>query len=698
MSQERKIRIGLVGNPNCGKSSLFNILTGQKQKISNYPGVTVDKKSGFSTLISGRDVEIIDLPGLYSLYPSGQDERLVVDILLDNQHSAHPDHIIYVADATNLERHLLLASQVKDLGIPMVFALNMIDVLEDNNQSYEVKELEKYLGLPVIPISSRSRQNIKQLLSASEDRIDKLSEERLENSLYELPKNIVDLGVNTYREFVLLSHSQQANYLSESEKGRLVSIVDRNDLDVLGMQYNETMDRYNSFSRITSKTISSYTDQNKSWTDKIDSLITNRFVGPIIFLGIMLIVFQLMYSVASYPMDWIESSFSALSTLVRNTMPEGWYTNLIVDGLIAGLAGVLVFIPQIAILFLLIGLLEESGYMSRAVYMFDGIMQRFGMNGRSVVALVSSGACAIPAIMSARTIAHKKERLITILVSPLISCSARLPVYAILVGFVVSEGTVGIFNKRGLVFMGLFLLGIVAALVAGLVFKLLLKTKEASSMLILELPQYKPPLWSNIFRSTYDKVKSFVVSAGKIIVVISMVLWVLTKYGPSGAMENAVSQAEKEATLQNLSGTEKEDFVAGKKVEASFAGHIGKFMEPAIKPLGYDWKIGIALLTSFAAREVFVGTMATIYAVGSSEEEATIRERMDRQVRPDGSKIYNRATSLSLLVFYVFAMQCLSTLAVTKAETGTWKWPVVQFLYMGALAYFASLLTFQLFS
>ncbi len=435
-------------------------------------------------------------------------------------------------------------------------------------------------------------------------------------------------------------------------------------------------------------------------TDKIDSIITHRFFGPMIFFAIMFFVFQSIYAWSAAPMDWIDQFFAFSGSTVRDLLPAAWYTDLIVDGLIAGLGGILIFIPQITILFLLISILEETGYMSRAVFMFDGIMQKFGLNGRSIVSLVSSGACAIPAIMATRTISSWKERLNTMMVAPLISCSARIPVYAVLVGFVVPDNTVlGIFNAQGLVFMGLYLLGIIGSLAAALVFKKVLKVNNENSFLMIELPQYKPPIWKNAFLNVKEKVTTFIVEAGRVILLISVVLWFLASYGPTKAMDTATQEASIYIESNNLSEQSAEDYLAGKKIEASYAGHLGKFIEPAIRPLGFDWKIGIALLTSFAAREVFVGTMATIYSVGSADDEATVSERMASEINPaTGAKVYTTATSLSLLIFYVFAMQCMSTLAVVKRETKSWKWPIIQFFYMGAMAYLGSLFVYQIMS
>ncbi|MDF1697084.1 MAG: ferrous iron transport protein B [Saprospiraceae bacterium] len=707
---QENLKVALVGNPNSGKSSLFNILTGLRQSVSNFPGVTVDKKVGSAILSDKSKVTLIDLPGLYSLHPNSRDEKLVVNILTDQKGEYFPDLVIYVADATNLERHLLLATQIVDLKIPMIFVLNMIDILEEKNQKIEPEYLSKYLDVPVIQISGRKSKNIDTLKSLIKDYQTKGSADFLSSKqLYAIPKTLEGLTFdiaqnlnvkNPYLSKIFSHHFDWLNHFSEDEKEKINSIATKHEFDNIKNQLDETMSRYNEFGPIARKVVTRETNAPSTITDKIDSIITHRILGPILFFAIMLFVFQAIYSWSEAPMDWIEQFFAFSGNAVRNIMPEGWYTDLIVDGIIAGLGGILIFIPQITILFLLISILEETGYMSRAVFMFDGLMQKFGLNGRSIVSLVSSGACAIPAIMATRTISSWKERLNTILVSPLISCSARIPVYAVLIAFVVpKDQTFGIFNLQGLAFMGLYLLGIAGALAAALVFKYALKVENDNSYLMIELPQYKPPIWKNAILNVKEKVTTFIVEAGKVILVISILLWFLASYGPSSAMKQAELSAIEHIETNNLTEIEGENYLAGKKIEASFAGHLGKFIEPAIKPLGFDWKIGIALITSFAAREVFVGTMATIYSVGSADDEATVSARMAAEINPQtGEKVYNPATSLSLLIFYVFAMQCMSTLAVVRRETNSWKWPAIQFFFMGAMAYFGSLITYQLLS
>ncbi|MBK6564780.1 MAG: ferrous iron transport protein B [Saprospiraceae bacterium] len=698
--------IALVGNPNSGKSTLFNQLTGLRQKVSNFPGVTVEKKTGSLTLSNGEKVKIIDLPGTYSLFPNSGEEKIVVDILVNSKDTLYPDLIIYVADITQLERHLLFAIQLQQLGFPMLFVANMSDLI---SEKMDKALLENFLKVPVILISSRTKDNTEELkkwISAFFN-----DTEKQKTFIYHRPypfsvkeKEIISQVFENPEEKHLYSHKLIMHHVDwlctvEENRSTLQKKVKDSGFHNMDSQVNEIMFLYDQFLPVVKKLDVGEKQKNDTPVSRMDAILTHKWIGPVIFFGIMLFVFQSIYAWATYPMDWIETGFSVLSEWFAVRLPEHFLSELFIHGILAGLGGVLVFVPQIALLFLLITMLEESGYMSRAVYMFDNIMQKFGMNGRSIVSLISSGACAIPAIMATRTIQNQKERLITIMVSPLISCSARLPVYAILVGFVVPDVRVwGIFNAPGLVFMGLYVLGIVAVLVSAMVFSKIIKGKE-SSFLMLELPTYKKPNWGNVWVTTKEKVMSFIREAGKIILIISIILWAMSSYGPSDKMANAKKEATEMAVIQNLGDEETKILISQKQLENSWAGMIGKFLEPAIEPLGYDWKIGIALITSFAAREVFVGTMATIYSIAQDDEGGTLREKMKNEKKRDGIRpMYDVATALSLLVFYVFALQCMSTLAVTKKETGSWKWPVIQFLFMGFLAYAGAWGVYSLFS
>lgn len=709
-TQKKRPVVALLGNPNCGKSTVFNQLSGLHQKVGNFPGVTVDKKIGKIKLSSGTEIELIDFPGTYSLYPTSKDERIVVRNLCALVPEELPDLIVYVADTTQLEKHLLLFTQLLDLEIPIILALNMTDLVTENHWMVDSKTLENKFGVPVIQISGKTGAGFVALKMRMDDFFSHqgiLSDAaRPFYKPSEVEKQMVDAiqevypKLSDYQALLVAHHHDWLQTINEKSHEKIDAAIEQTGFAPLRLQIRETMQRFDRFVPIAKKAIGQNSKSRElTITDAIDRIVTDKIFGPIIFFLIMLLVFQSIFACASYPMDWIESGFAWLSSFVSTTLPEGWLNSLLVDGVLAGLGGVMVFIPQIAILFFLITILEELGYMSRAVSMFDFLMQRFGMNGRSIVALVSGGACAIPAIMSTRTIGNWKERLITILVTPFISCSARIPVYTVLIAFVVPSGTLwGVFNYRGLAFMGLYLLGIIAALAAAFIFKMILKTDE-QSYLMMELPIYRTPSPKTVFYTVYEKVKTFVVEAGKVIFIISIVLWVLASFGPGTSMKNAELEALEVASERGLSEDAAQDLVAAKQIEASYAGRLGKGIEPLIEPLGFDWKIGIALITSFAAREVFVGTMATIYSIGSTDDESTIHDRMAKEVDPDtGLPIYTFATSLSLIIFYVFAMQCMSTLAVVARETKGWKWPTIQFIFMTAIAYLSSLLVYQWFS
>ena len=696
--------MALVGNPNCGKSTLFNRLTGLRQQTGNFPGVTVERVTGAAALAGGEAVELIDLPGTYSLHPTSLDEQVVVDYLVGLTGERRPDAIVYVADANKLDKHLLLFTQVLDLEVPVLLALNFADELEERGETLDLQQLAAELGVRVVALSARTGQGIEWL----QTELSRLLDERPlpAHSFYEaselenrLADNLADAlpGAPTYARLLAVHHADHARVPAALRIARSV-VVDVPAFDSLRLQVRETMQRYDRFLPAL-RAARRAADAETTHSDRIDDVVTHPVAGPLIFVALMFLVFTAIFTWASVPMDLIELLFASAGDGVRAVLPEGRLADFLVDGLLAGLGGVAVFIPQIAILFLLLSILEEVGYMSRAVFLFDRLMQRFGLNGRSLVALTSSGACAIPAIMSTRTIANPKERLITILVTPLISCSARIPVYAILIGFAIPAVTVwGVFNAQALAFMGIYLVSIAATLVSALAFKYLLKSTERSYLMI-ELPAYRLPVWRNVAITVWTKTRAFLFGAGKIILGISMVLWVLASFGPGEQMAQAEGRARSLSLSQNLSHAATEDAVANARLESSFAGHIGKTIEPAIAPLGYDWKIGIALVTSFAAREVFVGTIATLYAIGSADDdESLITERLTEARRPDGSRVYDTATAVSLILFYLFAMQCMSTLAVTKRETGTWKWPIVQTVYMTGLAYVVSLVAYQLLS
>ncbi len=700
-------KIALLGNPNSGKTSLFNQLTGLQQKVGNFPGVTVEKKTGQLKLPGGRKAILTDLPGTYSLYPTSSEERIAVQIFTNPNDEEYPDAIIYVADIQKLEKHLLLFTQVRDLGVPAILGLNMADLAEQEGINIDLEKLQRQLGSPVVQISARTGKGIPRLLSILEGCIEAPTP-NTQSTFYRPSQEEARMtaemeadfpSYSPYQRLLLAHHHQWLPGLSTQQRQSIAAAVDRTGFQDIPLQVRETMQRYDRFTPLVQQAIQTEDRPGRSKTERLDTVLTHFIWGPIIFFSIMLLVFQAIFSWAGTPMDGIEWLFAELGMGIRAILPESWIADLVADGILAGLGGILVFIPQIAILFFLIALLEEVGYMARAAFMFDRIMQSFGLNGRSIVALISGAACAIPAVMSTRTIANWKERLITILVTPFISCSARIPVYTVLIGFVVPAVTVwGFFNLQGLAFMGLYLLGILAAFLTALVFKQILPTRE-HSFLMLELPEYRRPNMRNVVLTVWEKVKTFTLEAGKIILFISVILWGLSSYGPPKAMQRAESEALQLAKDRELDASATANLIASQRIEASFAGHIGKFIEPVIRPLGYDWKIGIALITSFAAREVFVGTMATIYSIGSADDEASIKDRMAKEVNPvNGQPVYTMATALSLLLFYVFAMQCMSTLAVVKRETNSWKWPIIQFVFMTALAYLSALAAYQFLS
>lgn len=704
--KESDWKIALLGNPNSGKSSLFNALTGLRQKTGNYPGVTVEKLTGLAYLNKETPVTLIDLPGTYSLYPNSRDEKVVVQVLVDENHEDFPDALLYVADITNLERQLLLLTQVKDLGFPVILALTMSDVAEKEGLEIETERLALALGIQVVRVSSRTLSNLEELKKMLLGLLSSRAEPGDPLKLFYAPEPAEQEVIrevqqqsgiqNSYRALLHAHHLEWLPTPPGLKKERLREIIQTCGFESLPQQIKETMVRYDRFLPVIKKAIQRRQDA-VTLTDRIDNIATHRWFGPVLFFGIMFFVFQAIYAWAAIPMDWIDGLFSYLASSLSSLLPESWFSDLLTNGILAGLGGILIFIPQIAILFFLIGFLEDVGYMSRAVFIFDKLMQKFGLNGRSIVSLISGGACAIPAVMATRTISNWKERLITILVTPLISCSARIPVFVMIIGLVIpARHIAGLINLQGLAFMSLYLLGILAALGSAFIFKLILRSDERS-FLVMELPPYRSPSLKNITINVIDKVKAFVFEAGKIIMVISILLWAMASFGPPGKMEAAVEEAKIDLQDSPIEEKRKQDIIASKKLEASFAGHIGRFIEPAIEPLGYDWKIGIALVTSFAAREVFVGTIATLYSLGSEDNELKLRERLSREVNPQtGEPVFSFASGISLLLFYLLAMQCMSTLAVVKRETGSWKWPAIQFFFMSALAYLASLAAFQI--
>lgn len=701
------LHIALVGNPNSGKSSLFNVLTGLNQKVGNFPGVTVDKKVGSSAISTEMTATIIDLPGTYSLYPRREDEWVAYRVLMGQDKAVFPDMVVLVADASNLKRNLLFASQIIDLKIPVVIGLSMMDLAKSKGIKIDVPELERELGVPVIPINPRKNKGIPQLKKAVE---------QTAQSLYKTPvRDFIDnealavAAVNDVKELVPeLSNYHAIHYLIHHEsfslnhglQEKIESIEQAHQFNHTKTQAEEILQRYQRIDTILKQSVSAPSPLEKTLlTEKLDDILLHRRWGYVILLAVLFLLFQSVFWLAEYPMNAIEWAFAKAGGWFSEWLPAAWWSDLFINGLLAGLGGILVFIPQIMILFGLITLLEDTGYMARISFLTDKLMRKVGLNGKSVMPMISGFACAVPAIMSARNIENKKERLLTILVTPLMSCSARLPVYTILIALVIPKTFyLGFLSLQGLVMMGLYLLGLVMALVVSWVAKWFIKIQE-KSFFILELPTYRAPRWKNALVTMISKAKIFVLEAGKVIMIISLILWALSSYGPKErmrAVEDRFANLIQQNPANEAALTQQKNTAL---LENSYAGILGRSIEPAIAPLGFDWKIGIALITSFAAREVFVGTMATLYSVegGDDADEATLTEKMHAATRSDGSKVYTLATGLSLMIFYVFAMQCMSTLAIVKRETRSWKWPLIQLAYMTGLAYVMSLLAYQLF-
>ena len=649
------MKIALLGNPNTGKSSVFNMLTGMKQHVGNFPGITVDKKVG-ELKIDDQTHELIDFPGTYSVFPRSRDEEVVFKALNDKSNENYPDAVVVVVDASNLERNLLFFTQVYDLQLPTIMVLNMTDLAKRQNVEVNVEELQKLFP-----------------------------EAQIINAI---------ARVKSGKQAILEAVSSVQSRTGDSFLSETTAIV----IDDISGQEVDTKNRFEKIKAVMPSLVK-ILEKKKRSSDKWDRIFVHPIFGYVIFTLILLIIFQFIYVFASVPMDFIDGAFASLSDWLNTVLPSGLLTDLITEGIVPGIGGVLIFIPQIALLFFFIAIMEESGYLSRVVFIMDRVMRPFGLNGKSVVPLMSSVACAIPGVMSARTISDWKERMITIMVAPLMSCSARIPVYAILIALVIPEQTVlGFLNVQGLVLFGLYALGLFSALFVAIILKWTLKTKEKGFHL-MEIPTYKKPRIQNIGLTVFEKVKVFVWGAGKIIIAISILLWGLGTFGPSGRMDEAEKSILSSSTLENLSDEELNQAVASARLESSYMGILGKIIEPVIKPLGYDWKIGISLIASFAAREVFVGSMATIYSVGDNgEENKPLIAKMKSEVYADGKPVFTLASGVSLMIFYVFAMQCMATLAVVKRETKSWKWPLIQVAYMGVLAYLGAWIAFNLLS
>ena len=703
--EKKQLNIALVGNPNSGKSSLFNCLTGLKQKVGNFPGVTVDKRTG-TTMLGSESVAVIDLPGSYSLYPRRLDEWVSYRVLLNQDADLQADVVVAVADASNLKRNLLFCTQLIDLKIPVVVALTMMDIAQKKGIRIDLSELERELGVPVVAVNPRKMKGITALKKAIEQTAQGLYRPPVGDFIDNLA--LAPLAIEeVQREFPSLSDYGAIHYLINHEEfridvtgqARIEQIEKTHGFNPTKTQGEEILQRYSRIRHVMQQSVSEPDPLQQSlFTEKLDNILLHRRWGYVILLLVLYLLFQCVFWLASYPMDWIDAGTASFSSWLTDILPENGWTDLLINGIVAGLGGIIIFIPQIAILFGIITILEDTGYMARISFLTDRLMRSVGLNGKSVMPMISGFACAIPAVMSARNIENRKERLLTILITPLMSCSARLPVYTILIGLVIpNQYLFGFIGLQGLVMLGLYVLGFVMALIVSYVAKWFIRIQE-KSYFILELPMYRSPRWKTVVQTMWDKARIFVVDAGKVIMVISLILWALSSFGPKDAMRDATARYEMALAQPGADTAQLDIEYDNARLENSYIGRFGRGIEPVIEPLGYDWKIGIALLTSFAAREVFVGTMATLYSVGGDENEGPLKEKMRAAQRPDGSPIYTLATGVSLMLFYVFAMQCMSTLAVVRRETRSWKWPVVQLIYMTALAYIMSFIAYQLLS
>ena len=696
----KSINIALIGNPNTGKTSLFNQLTGLTQKVGNYPGVTVDKKQGKCKLPDNRTAIITDLPGTYSINPTSIDESVVLKVLQSTKETEKPSAIIVVVDVENIKRNLLLFTQIQDLGMPTILAVNMSDQMEKKGITIDTHSMSEKLNTKVVLISTRNSADILKVKEAivSLD-VSKTSKENfaIANKIdaeYFTELQKVNTNYSLYELWLMISQNIFPKSLTNSEREELNEF--RSDVSkIKKYQHKETIYRYQEINSVLKDTYSIDKSKATDLRSKLDKIFTHKVFGYIIFFGILFLMFQSIFEWASIPMDFIDGLFSDISEYVKVLLPEGKISDLITDGIIPGLGGVFIFIPQIVILFLLIALLEETGYMSRVVFLMDKVMRKFGLSGKSVIPLISGTACAIPAVMATRTIASWKERLITILVTPFTTCAARLPVYAILIAIIIPDTKVfGFIGLQGITLLGLYILGFATAILAAFILHKTLNIKN-TSFFVVEMPNYKVPSFKNVFLEVFEKTKAFILDAGKIILAISIVLWFLATHGPSkfNSVEKEITNL---AVNKDVSEEKLAQKIASAKLEHSYIGIAGKTIEPLVRPLGYDWKIGIGLITSFAAREVFVGTLATIYSIEGVEEENTIKERMNAEINLEtGEKRFNFATGMSLLIFYAFAMQCMATLAIVKRETKSWKWPIIQLVGMSLLAYVSALVIYQ---
>ena len=692
------LNVALIGNPNTGKTSVFNVLTGLNQKVGNYPGITVEKKQGSCRLNRTTKAHIIDLPGTYSLNASSMDESVVIELLLNKNDKDYPDVAVVVSDIENLKRNLLLFTQIKDLEIPTLLVINMSDRMRRKGISLDITQLELQLKTKIALISTRENTGIETLKSHLLD-YRSLSREPItdiraidEDYFENLEKVFPDQSL--YKLWLVITQDVNFAKLERQKVEDATAYRTQSESHLKRLQQKETIKRYQLINQALKDTYTVDINKATDFRSRLDRVLIHRFWGYIIFFMILLTIFQVIFDWSSIPMDFIDESFSQLSDATKKNLPPGLFTDLLAEGIIAGLGGIVIFIPQIAFLFLFIAVLEETGYMSRVVFLMDRGLRKYGLSGKSVIPLISGTACAIPAVMATRNIENWKERLITILVTPFTTCSARLPVYLILISLVIPQGTFLGMGYQGLTLMGLYLLGFVMALLSAAILNKILKV-QSKTYFVIEMPNYKLPLLKNVGLTVFEKTKSFVVEAGKIILAISILLWIMASFGPGKDFNNATEIVIENSIGKDFTEEELNAVIASYKLEHSFIGILGKSIEPAIAPLGFDWKIGIALISSFAAREVFVGTLATIYSVGTDGEE-TIKNRMAAEIKENGKPLFDLPTGVSLMLFYAFALQCMSTLAIVKKETNGWKWPMIQLFSMTLIAYISALAVYQI--
>ena len=693
----QSIQVALIGNPNTGKTSVFNQLTGLKQQVGNYPGITVEKKVGQCVLSETCLANVLDLPGTYSLNASSIDENVVIEVLLNKKDPNFPDVIAVITDVENLKRNLLLFTQIKDLELPTVLVINMADRMVPKGITLDIPYLEAQLQTKIVLVSSRKRTGIAELKNVLANYRDLsltpcLNASSIDEAYFSqlrkaFPKQLL------YKLWLVIT--QDVNFLN-LERKELPNSFTKSHADLKRLQQKETIKRYQFINDILKQGLIVNSSLATDYRSKLDRILMHPFWGYVIFFGVLFLIFQSIFDWSRVPMNWIDTAFANLSSFTSTQLQPGMFNDLLSQGIIPGIGGILLFIPQIAFLFLFISLLEESGYMSRVVFLMDKIMRRYGLSGKSVVPLISGTACAIPAIMATRNIESWKERLLVILVTPFVTCSARLPVYAIIIAVVIPDTyLLGVVHLQGLVFLFLYILGFASAIISAWLLNKVLRISN-KTYFVVEMPNYKVPLFKNVYINVIEKTKAFLFGAGKIILALSIILWFLASFGPGDNFKNAEANVVEQQQNLTVNSSAYKNILATYKLENSYIGLMGKSIEPVISPLGYDWKIGIAIISSFAAREVFVGTLATIYSVGESESNSTIVNKMkaDKDIRT-GIHTFRFSSGISLLLFYVFAMQCISTLAITRKETNSYYWPLAQLVFMTGLAYLVAFLTYQ---